>query len=467
MPFIHDDFLLQTDTARRLYHEFAAGEPILDYHTHLPPAEIAGNRRFRDLAEIWLGGDHYKWRAMRAAGVPERFCTGDAPPYEKFLAWARTTPQTIRNPLYHWTHLELVRCFGITELLNEESAPRIWAAANERLATDDLTPRGIFRTFQVRAVCSTDDPADDLEHHKAIAASDLPTRVYPTFRPDRALAVDAPEEFNAWLARLEAAADVSIGSLDALLNALRRRHDVFHEHGCRLSDHGIERCFAAACTDAEAAAVFDKARRGVAATPDEHERFASYLMHCFGVLDAEKGWTKQLHLGALRNNNSRLMSALGRDVGGDSIADVPQALALATYLDRLEQAGSLPKTILYNLNPADNAVFATMIGNFQSGEIAGKIQWGSGWWFLDQWDGMTRQMIDLANQGLLARFIGMLTDSRSFLSYPRHEYFRRCLCDLVGGDVERGVIPDSDELLEPFIRGICYGNAHAYLGLEC
>ncbi|MBX3426862.1 MAG: glucuronate isomerase [Pirellulales bacterium] len=467
MPFIHDDFLLQTKTARRLYHDYAAGEPILDYHTHLPPAEIAGNRRFRDLAEIWLGGDHYKWRAMRAAGVPERFCTGDAPPYEKFLAWARTTPQTIRNPLYHWTHLELVRYFGVTELLNEESAPRIWAAANERLATDDLTPRGIFRTFQVRAVCSTDDPADDLEHHKTIAASDLPTRVYPTFRPDRALAVDAPEEFNAWLARLEAAADVSIGSLDALLNALRRRHDFFHEQGCRLSDHGIERCFAAPCTDAEAAAVFDKARRGVAATPDEHERFASHLMHFFGVLDAERGWTKQLHLGALRNNNSRLMSTLGRDVGGDSIADVPQARALATYLDRLEQAGALPKTILYNLNPADNAVFATMIGNFQSGEIAGKIQWGSGWWFLDQWDGMTQQMIDLANQGLLARFIGMLTDSRSFLSYPRHEYFRRCLCDLVGGDVERGVIPDSDDLLEPFIRGICYGNAHAYLGLEC
>ena len=465
MSFIHDDFLLQTEAARRLYHQFAADEPILDYHTHLPPAEIAENRRYRDLAEIWLGGDHYKWRAMRANGVPERYCTGDAEPYEKFLAWARTVPQTLRNPLYHWTHLELARYFGIDELLNEESAPRIWAAANERLASDDLTPRGIFKTFKVRAVCSTDDPVDDLHWHKQIAASELPTGVFPTFRPDRVLDVDQPDVFNGWIEKLQAAANTSVDSLASLLDALRQRHDFFHEAGCRLSDHGLERCFAADCTEAAAAAIFDKARAGDAAAPEQKEQFASYLMHYFGVLDAKKGWTKQLHLGALRNTNSRLMAQLGRDVGGDSIADVPQAAALARYLDRLEQENSLPKTVLYNLNPADNAVFATMIGNFQDGSVAGKIQWGSGWWFLDQWDGMTEQMGMLANQGLLSRFIGMLTDSRSFLSYPRHEYFRRCLCDMLGTDVERGALPDCDDLLGPLVKGICYGNAREYLAL--
>lgn len=467
MAFIHDDFLLQTKTARRLYHEFAAGEPILDYHTHLPPQEIAENRRYDNLADVWLGGDHYKWRAMRAAGVSEDYCTGDKPPFEKFMAWARTVPLTVRNPLYHWTHMELVRYFGINELLNEQTAPQIWEAANDRLASDELTPRGILTKFNVRCVCSTDDPVDDLRWHKRLAESDLATRVYPTFRPDRVLDVDRPEEFNGWIGKLEAASGVAISSLATLLDALRQRHDYFHGVGCRLSDHGLERCFAADCTESQAAAVFDKVRAGAAANPDEHEQFASHLMHFFGVLDAEKGWTKQLHLGALRNANAHLMRTLGRDVGGDSIGDWPQAAALAGYLGRLADEGSLPKVVIYNLNPAANSVFATMIGNFQDGSIAGKIQWGSGWWFADQWDGMTEQMNVLSNQGLLSQFIGMLTDSRSFLSYPRHEYFRRCLCDLLGADVQRGAVPDCDELLAPLVRGICFGNAHAYLGLEC
>lgn len=465
MPFIHDDFLLRTKTAQRLYHEFAEGEPILDYHTHLPPEQMARNCRFGDLAHVWLGGDHYKWRAMRANGVAEQFCTGDAPPYEKFLAWARTVPQTLRNPLYHWTHLELKRYFDIDELLDERSAPRIWEQANERLNTDELTPRGIFQKFKVRAVCTTDDPTDDLAYHRQIAESQIGTGVFPTFRPDRVLEIDLTEQFQGWIDKLARVSDTDITKFGDLLAALKKRHDYFHELGCRLSDHGINSCYADFCDEATAAAIFDKARASKQVSPQEQWQFASFLMVYVGSLNAAKGWAMQLHLGALRNANSRLMNQLGRDVGGDSIGDEPQASALARFLDRLEQDKALPKTIIYNLNPADNAVIAAMIGNFQDGSIAGKIQMGSGWWFLDQWEGMQWQMNALSNQGLLARFIGMLTDSRSFLSYPRHEYFRRCLCDLLGTDVENGAIPNDDGLLGPLVRNICYHNAKEYLGL--
>lgn len=465
MPFIHDDFLLRTRTACRLYHEFARDEPILDYHTHLPPDQMATNSQFGDLAQVWLGGDHYKWRAMRANGVPERFCTGDAKPYEKFLAWARTVPQTLRNPLYHWTHLELKRYFDIDELLDEKSAPSIWERANERLKSDELTPGGIFEKFKVHAVCTTDDPTDDLSHHQKIAASGLGTGVFPTFRPDRVLEIDLSEQFEKWVDQLARASDIEIANFTNLLAALKQRHDHFHAAGCRLSDHGITSCYADFCDESTAATIFDKARSGKQVSPDEQRQFATFLMVYFGQLNAEKGWAMQLHLGALRNSNSRLMQQLGRDVGGDSIGDSPQAEALAQFLDRLERENSLPKTIIYNLNPADNYVVATMIGNFQDGEIAGKIQMGSGWWFLDHWEGMQWQMNALSTQGLLARFIGMLTDSRSFLSYPRHEYFRRCLCDLLGTDVERGAIPDDDALLGSMIRNICYHNAKEYLGL--
>jgi len=465
MTFIHEDFLLQTAAARRLYHEFASSEPILDYHTHLPPRDLASNRRFENLAEIWLEGDHYKWRAMRAGGVKESLCTGDAEPYDKFLAWARTVPQTLRNPLYHWTHMELKRYFDIDELLDEKSAPRIWQQANEKLQSDELTPRGIFAKFDVRCVCTTDDPTDDLAHHIAIASSDMPTKVYPTFRPDVALRIDEPEEFNPWLEKLAAAADVDIRTLDDLLTALKKRHDYFHEHGCRLSDHGLERCYASFIDDQQAALIFSRARDGNEVTRTEQHLFASHMMLHFGRWDAERGWTKQLHIGPLRNNNPRLFNELGRDIGCDSMGDLPQANLLSAYLGRLDQENALPKTILYNINPADNAVFATMIGNFQGDGIPGKIQWGSGWWFLDQWEGMQSQLNTLSNQGLLSRFVGMLTDSRSLLSYPRHEYFRRCLCDLLGTDVERGAIPDEDSLLGPMIRNICFENARDYLGL--
>ncbi len=466
MPFIHDDFLLQTRTARRLYHEYAERQPILDYHNHLPPQDIASNRRFNNLSEIWLEGDHYKWRAMRANGVPEQFCTGDADPYDKFLAWAKTVPHTVRNPLYHWTHLELKRYFGMDELLSEKTAPGIWEEANAQLATPALTARGILAKFYVTALCTTDDPADDLSAHEAIAASGLPTRVFPAFRPDKALGVHNAEAFNAWVKKLEAVSDTAIERLPDFLEALELRHTVFHAHGCRLSDHGLPHCYADFPTDAEAAAVFDRARAGQTVGPADHGKFASYLMLFFGRLDARRGWTKQLHLGALRSVNTRGLERLGPDTGFDSIGDWPQAAALGAYLDRLNREDVLPKMILYNNNPVDNYPLATMIGNFQDGKIPGKMQFGSGWWFLDTKDGIEAQLNALSNVGLLSRFVGMLTDSRSFLSYPRHEYFRRVLCNLLGRDIENGEIPDDDDLLGPLIENICYSNARRFLGLD-
>lgn len=461
-PFIHEDFLLATRTARRLYHEFAEPEPILDYHCHLSPRDIAENRQFKNLFEIWLEGDHYKWRAMRANGVPERFCTGDATPLEKFKAWAATVPHTLRNPLYHWTHIELARYFGITELLNEASAERIWAQANELLVTPEFSTQGLLRKFRVSTLCTTDDPADDLRHHEASAASGSPTRVLPAFRPDAALAVQRPEFFNGWLARLEQASGVAITRLGDLLEALRARRDFFHERGCRLSDHGLERCSAEPCTEAEAAAIFDRVRSGQAASPAEHAQFASHLMHFLGRLYAERGWTMQLHLGALRNNNARRLRELGPDTGFDSIGDFPQASSLGAFLDRLDGENALPKTIIYNLNPADNYACASMIGNFQDAGTPGKIQLGSGWWFLDQKEAMEWQLNALSNLGLLSRFVGMVTDSRSFMSYPRHEYFRRVLCNLIGRDIEAGELPDDDSLVGPLVRNICHENARQY-----
>jgi glucuronate isomerase len=465
MKFITEDFLLHTKTARRLYHEYAEPEPILDYHCHLPPKDIADNRQFKNLFEIWLEGDHYKWRAMRANGVAERFCTGNTEPIEKFRAWAATVPHTLRNPLYHWTHLELKRYFGITELLDEASAQRIWKRANELLATDALTTQGILKKFQVRALCTTDDPTDDLKHHQSLAASSLATRVLPAFRPDKALTVNQPEIFKPWLARLEQASGREIGGFSEFLDALRLRHDFFHAQGCRLSDHGMNHCFADFCPEKTAAAIFARARAGKPVSPEEHAQFATTMMLHFGRLDAEKGWTKQMHLGALRNTNTRLLQELGPDTGFDSIGDFPQTATLAAYLNRLEQEKALPKTIIYNVNPSDNYAFATLIGNFQDGVTPGKIQFGSGWWFLDQKEGMEWQINALSNIGLLSRFVGMITDSRSFMSYPRHEYFRRTLCNLIGRDVENGELPDDESLLGPMIRNICFANAERYMAL--
>ncbi len=466
MEFIHDDFLLHSKTAQRLYHDYAAAQPILDYHSHLPPSDIAADRRFQNLAEIWLEDDHYKWRAMRANGIAERYCTGDAEPYEKFLAWCRTVPHTLRNPLYHWTHLELKRYFGIDDLLDESSAAMVWDRANSLLRTGDLTTQGILRQFDIRALCTTDDPCDDLTHHRAINAAKLGVRVYPTFRPDQALTVHTPDVFNPWVRQLEKASNVNVSSFRTFLNALQQRHNFFHECGGRLSDHGLEHCYAARCTESQAAAIFAKVRGGNAATREEQEQFASFLMLFFGRLDAEKDWTKQLHLGAIRDVNTRRTREIGKDAGFASIGDWPQAEALCAYLDQLDQEHALPKTILYNVNPAHNYVFATAIGNFQDGSIAGKIQFGSGWWFLDQKEAIEWQLNALSNGGLLSRFIGMLTDSRSFMSFPRHEYFRRVLCNLIGRDVENGELPNDAELLGTIVRNICFDNARKYLSLE-
>jgi glucuronate isomerase len=465
MSFIHDDFLLETKAARRLFHKYAAHQPIIDYHCHLPPKDVADDRRFRNLFEIWLEGDHYKWRAMRASGVAERFCTGEAEPYDKFLAWARTVPQCLRNPLYHWTHLELKRYFGIDDLLNEQTADSVWARANEKLETPQLSAKGILGKFCVKAVCTTDDPADVLTHHEKIAASGLPTKIYPTFRADRVMDPHQPEVFNPWIDKLATTANIHIAQLNDLLDALRKRHQAFHDFGGRLSDHGLDQAYAAECSDAQAKVIFDKARAGTAATPDEREAFASYIMVFFGRLDAEKGWTKQLHLGARRNANTRQLSRLGRDTGYDSIGDLPQIDALGRYLDRLEHENALPKIVLYNLNPADNYAFATMIGNFQDGHIAGKIQFGSGWWFLDQKEAMEWQLNALSNNALLTHFVGMLTDSRSFMSYPRHEYFRRVLCNLLGREMENGELPDDEEMIGALVEKVCYKNAERFFGL--
>jgi glucuronate isomerase len=466
MSFITEDFLLMSRKSRHLYHTFAENEPILDYHCHLAPRDISENRQFNNLSEAWLEGDHYKWRAMRANGIDERYCTGAATPFEKFQAWAGTVPYTLRNPLYHWTHLEMKRYFGIDELLNESTAASIWERANAALGTEGLRAKGILGKFKVDVLCTTDDPVDDLACHRAIQTSGFSTRVLPAFRPDKALNVHSPDVFNPWVDRLAAASNVDIVRLRDFLDALGLRHEFFHSMGARLSDHGLDRCYARPCPDQTASQIFDEVRSGRAATPEEQEQFASFMMLFFGRLDAARGWTKQLHLGAYRNANTRRFREIGPDSGFDSIGDVPQVEALGAYLDRLDEENALPRMIVYNVNPSDNYAFATMIGNFQDGKIAGKLQFGGAWWFLDQKEAMEWQINTLSNVGLLSRFVGMLTDSRSFMSYPRHEYFRRVLCNLIGRDMENGEFPDSDELAGPLIQNLCYGNAKRYLRFE-
>ena len=466
MTFINHDFLLHSEIARRLYHGHAATEPIFDFHSHLSASEIAGNRRYRNLTELWLAGDHYKWRLMRANGIDEGYCTGDAPPFEKFQAWARTVPATLRNPLYHWTHLELKRYFGIDDLLSECTAKSIWDRANAQLADPEFSARGILRKFRVRVVCTTDDPCDDLAAHAKINAEQNDFRVFPTFRPDKALQVHRPEKFNAWIGRLEQAGNAEIGSFAAFLDALKQRHDFFQARGGRLSDHGLQSCHADPCSSHDAEAIFAKARAGVAASLEEHDQFASYLMLFFGQLDAARSWTKQLHVGALRDVRSRKLTELGADTGFDCMGDFPQAENFCRYLDLLDRENALPKIIVYNINPADTYALAAAVGSFQDAPIRAKIQLGSAWWFLDQKEGIESQLNALSNTGLLARFVGMVTDSRSFLSFPRHEYFRRILCDLLGRDVERGELPDDEQLLGAMVRNISYANAKDYLGVE-
>lgn len=468
MQFLTDDFLLYSETARILYHEYAKDMPIFDYHCHLSPAEIAQNTQFRNLTHIWLAGDHYKWRAMRTNGVKEYYITGEASDWEKFQVWAETVPDTIRNPLYHWTHLELKHPFGITDkLLSPDTAKEIYEQCNALLATEKFRARGIMEQMNVKVVCTTDDPVDTLEYHQQIRDdADFNIKVLPAFRPDKVMAVEDPAAYNAYLTKLEQASDTTINDYDSLLTAVEKRHAFFHEIGCRLSDHGLETAYAEEYTEKEIKQIFEKIRKGTLLDQEEILKFKSALMVEFAYLDHKRGWTQQLHLGALRDNNTRLFKLVGPNTGFDSIGDFEVARPLSRFLDRLDMTNQLPKTILYNLNPAHNEILATMIGNFQDGSIPGKMQFGSGWWFLDQKDGMEQQMNVLSNMGLLSRFIGMLTDSRSFLSYPRHEYFRRVLCNLIGNDVEHGELPDDMEHLGKIVQDICYHNAVNYFGIE-
>ncbi|MEO6759238.1 MAG: glucuronate isomerase [Saprospiraceae bacterium] len=466
-PFLDENFLLHTTAAQRLYHECAAPMPIIDYHNHLPPRQIAEDHCFDNLTQIWLYGDHYKWRAMRSQGIAEHYCTGDASDWEKFEKWAETVPYTIRNPLYHWTHLELQRYFGITELLNPESARRIYDQASAMLRTREYSVRNLLRKMNLRVLCTTDDPTDSLEWQSQIAADPgLDIQVLPAFRPDRAMAVEDPTSFNAWTDKLASVADVAVSSYEDFLKALKNRHDFFARQGSRLSDHGLEEMYAEPYTEAEIKTIFKKIRGGQGLGALEILKIKSALLFEFALWDHEKGWVQQFHLGALRNNNSRALRNNGPDTGWDSIGDFRQGRSLARFLDRLDTENRLAKTILYNLNPADNELMASMIGNFNDGSVAGKIQFGSAWWFLDQKDGMEKQLNALSNLGLLSRFVGMLTDSRSFLSYPRHEYFRRTLCNLLGREIENGELPAEFDWIGKIVGDICYRNAAAYFGFS-
>ncbi|MEE2796785.1 MAG: glucuronate isomerase [Planctomycetota bacterium] len=462
-PVTNPDFLLLNDAAKELY-AVAAEEPIYDYHCHLAPEEIAQDRQWDNLTEVWLAGDHYKWRALRAAGVSEKYITGDASDYEKFCAFAETMPKLLRNPLWHWSHLELSRVFGIKEVLNQSTAQRIWDEANAQLGK--ISAQTLLAHFRVAAIGTTDDPCDSLSHHIEISKSELKTRVYPAFRPDKALAADDAELFQSWVQRLEQSSGISCNNFDTFLEAIANRHTFFHNLDSRLSDHGIEQCFGRGGTKGEAAEVYNAALRGDTISNDALHAYRGYMMVYFGELDASRKWTKQLHLGALRNTNSRGRLQLGADAGYDSIGDFPQVGPLVEYLDELDKRNSLPKMVLYNLNPADNYAVAAACGNFQGDGIPGKIQYGSGWWFLDQLDGMRWQINTLSQIGLLSTFVGMLTDSRSFLSYPRHEYFRRLLCNIIGNDVEQGLLPNDIGTIKNMVRGISYGNAVQYFEME-
>lgn len=458
--FLGEDFLLQSKAAQELYHNYAASMPIIDYHNHLPPDEIASNKQFKNITEIWLKGDHYKWRAMRTNGVDENNITGTADDYTKFKTWAATVPYTMRNPLYHWTHLELQRTFGITDILNENSAESIYNQSNEQLK--QLTTHALLKKFAVEVLCTTDDPADSLEYHIQIAKNGSGIRAYPAFRPDKAMAVENPATYNTYIEKLGAAAGINISSYASLLESLKSRHDFFHANGCSISDHGHETMYADDFTAAQLEDSFAKVRRGENLTEKEISRFKSATLHFICEWNAEKNWVQQFHIGALRNNNSRLLNKLGADAGVDSIGDWSVAQPMSAFFNRLDKENKLAKTIVYNNNPANNALYATMIGNFQDGSVAGKLQFGSGWWFLDQKHGMEDQMNILSNMGLLSRFIGMTTDSRSFLSWPRHEYFRRILCNLIGNDIENGELPNDIAWIGKMVQNICYYNAKQY-----
>lgn len=462
--FIHDDFLLQTDMAKTLYHSYVKDLPIIDYHCHLSPEEIATDRVFKNLTQVWLEGDHYKWRAMRTLGVDEKYITGSASEYEKFEQWARTVPYTLRNPLYHWTHLELARYFSVDTLLSPASAQEVYDVCSAKLTEKEFSTRGLITRMNVEVICTTDDPIDSLEHHIKIKHDNFTTKVFPAFRPDAAFAVENFVAFTHYIEKLAAVSNTPITNFETLIEALSKRIDYFDINGCRLSDHGLERMYYSRNENLNPDTVFAKAIAGTTLTPEEIECFKFKALLELSKLYHAKGWTQQFHLGALRNTNSRLLSSLGPNTGFDSIGDFSQAEKLSFFLNELDKTNQLCKTILYNLNPADNEVMATMIGNFNDGTVRGKIQYGSGWWFLDQKDGIVKQLNALSNMSLLSCFVGMLTDSRSFLSFPRHEYFRRILCNLLGNEVVSGELPNDEKWLGKIAADVCYYNTREYFG---
>ena len=464
--FLTKDFLLQTDFSKKLYHNFAKDLPIIDYHNHLPPNEIATDKQFKNITQVWLYGDHYKWRAMRAFGINEKYITGDASDKEKFLKWAEVVPFTIRNPLFHWTHLELKAYFGIDEILSPENAEDIYEKTSKILQEKTHSANGLLKLMNVESICTTDDPIDSLEHHIAIQKDASKVKTYPTFRPDKAFAVENVNTYNKYLLKLEKVVNSSINNYDALLSALENRIDFFNENGCRLSDHGLGQLYFFETEKYDISLLFDKIKANKSLSEEEVFFFKSKTMIALGKMYHKKGWTQQLHLGAIRDNNKRLLSKLGPDTGFDSIGDFSQAEALSGYLNTLDSTNQLTKTIVYNLNPSDNEVFATMVGNFNDGTVKGKVQFGAAWWFLDQKDGMEKQIDTLSNQGLLSCFVGMLTDSRSFLSFPRHEYFRRILCNVIGNDVENGELPNDEKFLGKIVSDICYYNAKDYFNFK-
>jgi len=464
--FISEDFLLQTETARILYRKFAAKMPICDYHCHLPAERIATDHKFENLTQIWLYGDHYKWRAMRANGVAEQYITGGATDYEKFEKWAQTVPYTLCNPLYLWTHLELKCYFGIEKLLNPESAREIYDKCSELLRTPEYSARNLMRKMNVKVCCTTNDPLENLEHHQKLIDDNFEIKIVPTWRPDRAMGAEDIESLNGWIDKLAELTNIEVADYSSYLEALNKRHDFFHIMGCRLSDHGLETAYAAEYTAGEIESIFQKIRSHQELNTSEQLKFKSAILVELALMDHKKGWVQQLHLGALRNVNTRLLRAVGADAGCDSIGDFPVAESLAKFLDRLDIQNKLPKTILYNLNSRDNELLAAMAGSFQDGSVPGKIQYGPAWWFFDTKDGIERQISALSNIGLLSRFVGMITDSRSFLSYPRHEYFRRILCDILGNNVEIGELPEDIDLLGSMIEGICFNNAAEYFKID-
>jgi glucuronate isomerase len=463
--FMDDNFLLSNDTAVELFHSYAKEMPIIDYHCHLNPKEIYENKRFKNITEAWLYGDHYKWRAMRSNGIEEKYITGEASDYERFMAWAKTLPMAIGNPLYHWAHLELQRYFGIYEPLSEKTADAIWEKANALLSGEGFGARDLIKKSNVKLICTTDDPADSLEYHiKLKDCNDFGAKVLPTFRPDSGVEINK-DGFDAWIEKLSKAFGKEISNLDEFMEAMESRVRFFHKVGCRVSDHGLSSVTYAEASKEELAAIFAKGLKGEKVSRDEESKYRTFTIQFLGRLYSELGWAMQIHMGATRNNNTKMFRKLGADTGFDSVNDEQISVPLSRLLDSLEVENSLPKTILYNLNPKDNYVIGTMLGNFQGSEVPGKIQFGSGWWFIDNKDGMVNQMTALANLGLLGRFLGMLTDSRSFLSYPRHEYFRRIMCNLIGEWVENGEYPNDIELLGSIVQGISYNNAKEYFGI--